>query len=361
TSHDDQLSGQRPGTDSPSGDVGRLVGMSPAMQIVFKQIALVADSDLAVLITGETGTGKELVAAAIHQNSSRRDQAYLPLAPVALSPDLIESELFGHVAGAFTGATSDRPGLFEKADGGTILLDEIGDLPLGVQLKLLRVLDSGQYLRVGDVEPKTCNVRILAATNRDLQACVREGAFREDLYYRLNGLRIELPPLRTRQDDIELLARYFLQRLGRDAARDWTPSLSEAMRERRWRGNVRELRNAMEHAAVLARGRPINAADLPEEQQPLEYADSQSGDASLKDAIHAWCRSALERDGAVKGLQQAFLEETQMELIEFALQATNGNRSKAAEMLGIHRGTLREKLREKPHDADESDSNEHGD
>ncbi|MEM7559283.1 MAG: sigma-54 dependent transcriptional regulator [Planctomycetota bacterium] len=211
-----------PAESAPAEDSSRhqaqLVGSSAPMQQVFRQIALVADSDLSVLITGETGTGKELVAAAIHRHSPRNAAPYLPIALVALNDDLIESELFGHVQGAFTGATRDRAGVFEQAEGGTVLLDEIGDLPLATQVKLLRVLDQREYFRVGDVRPRPCNVRILAATNCDLQQAVASGTFREDLFYRLNGLQMHLPPLRERKEDIAALCLHFLSKFSYPSA-----------------------------------------------------------------------------------------------------------------------------------------------
>ena len=191
-----------------------LVGRSAAMQQVFRRIALVADSELSVLITGETGTGKELVAAAIHRHSRRRDASYVAIAPVSLSESVIESELFGHVKGAFTGAAEARKGLFELADGGTVMLDEIGDLPMATQVKLLRVIEQGEFTAVGDLRARKCDVRVIAATNRNLKSGVEKSTFREDLLYRLSAVAIELPPLRERKDDIPLLCEYFLRRLG---------------------------------------------------------------------------------------------------------------------------------------------------
>ena len=219
-------------------DTERIVGRSTAIQHAFRQIALVAASDLSVLITGETGTGKELVAAAIHRHSRRAELPYLPIAPVALNRDLIESELFGHVKEAFTGGTSDRAGLFERAEGGTVLLDEIGDLPLGVQVKLLRVLEQGEYCRVGEVEARKCNVRILAATNAELHDAVRDGRFREDLFFRLNGLHIHLPPLRQRPEDIRPLCDHFLSPLDyRNAESAIDDPLLDLLMASKWNGN----------------------------------------------------------------------------------------------------------------------------
>lgn len=322
-----------------------LVGRSVAIQAAFRQIALVAASDLSVLITGETGTGKELVAMAIHQHSLRKESPYFPIAPVTLNPDLIESELFGHIKGAFTGATDDKIGLFEKAEGGTVLLDEIGELPLGTQAKLLRVLEQGDYFRVGDVRPRRCDVRILAATNRDLRQLVREGSFREDLYYRLNGLHIHLPPLRERGEDIGLLCQYFLNAIGYPNAEQAVgKELLELLQQRKWRGNIRELRNAIEHAAVVARGRALVISDFPAEEEGGEQAPDSPSD--LQSLLEELLRKLMGTDEiGAKGLQQAFLDRLEPTLLRFAMTQCGGNRVKAAELLGIHRGTLRERLR----------------
>ena len=325
----------------------QLVGSSAPMQQVFRQVALVADSDLSVLITGETGTGKELVAAAIHRHSPRNAAPYLPIALVALNDDLIESELFGHVQGAFTGATRDRAGVFEQAEGGTVLLDEIGDLPLATQVKLLRVLDQREYFRVGDVRPRPCNVRILAATNCDLQQAVASGTFREDLFYRLNGLQMHLPPLRERKEDLPALCQHFLSRFSYPTAGALSTELLIQLKKRPWYGNVRELRNAVEHAAVLARGRPIRLEDFPTAQpdRPSQMNAQQSGEANLERAVRAWFTSQLEDSENATGIHETLLSKIEPILFELALEQCGGNRSKAAELLGMHRATLREKLK----------------
>ncbi len=323
-----------------------LVGQSPAMQQAFRQIALVAASDLSVLITGETGTGKELVAAAIHRNSQRADQPYIPIAPVALNPDLIESELFGHAKGAFTGATEDRAGLFEQAQGGTILLDEIGDLPLAAQVKLLRVLEQGEYSRVGDLRVRHANVRIIAATNCDLHQGVRQGTFREDLYYRLTGVQIHLPPLRQRPEDILLLCQHFLKAMDYpaiDAAID--AELLAELQSRPWAGNVRELKNAVQHAAVIARGRSLEATDFPP-AKPASGEPHQSLAGSMAESVAAWATDAIaDASEPLHDLHARFLAASEPALLRLAIEHTGGNRAKAAEMLGIHRGTLRDRLR----------------
>lgn len=338
------------GTDQASG----LVGTSPAMQKVFRQIALVAASDLSVLITGETGTGKELVAAAIHRHSHRKDRPYLAIAPVALSPSLLESELFGHVRGAFTGANEDRKGFFETAAGGTILLDEIGDLPLAAQVKLLRVLEQRQYTPVGSVTPRDCDVRILAATHRDLRNAVAAGTFREDLLYRLTAVTIELPPLRARTEDIAVLAKHFLRRLGYpDPEIAINDALVQHLSKHPWLGNIRELRNAVEHAAVIARGRPLDIVDFPEPQKGYVAAN----EASLESEIERWTWKAIESEPSelVAGgdpetsapglLYERFLAATEPALIRTILNATGGNRAAAAQRLGMHRATLRERMK----------------
>jgi DNA-binding NtrC family response regulator len=323
-----------------------LIGSSSAMQQVFRQIAMVADSPLSVLVTGETGTGKELVAAAIHRHSRRNDKPYLTVAPVALSESLFESELFGHVRGAFTGATEDRKGLFELANGGTVLLDEIGDLPMGAQVKLLRVIEQQQFTRVGDVRPRECDVRIIAATHRDLHESVRAGSFREDLLYRLAAVRIQLPPLRERHGDIAILCRHFLRQVGHplaEAAIDET--LMKQLEARPWFGNVRELRHAVEHAAVFARNRAFDITDFPAPQDSQKSANS-SIEGQLAQRIEAWMTSQLDSDTLIPGtLYENFLSVAEPVMLRIILQNCQGNRAAAAEKLGMHRATLRERLK----------------
>jgi two-component system nitrogen regulation response regulator GlnG len=322
----------------------RIVGRSPAIQQAFRQIALVAASDLSVLITGETGTGKELVAAAIHRHSDRTEAPYIPISPISLNEDLIESELFGHVKGAFTGAGDDRQGLFERAEGGTVLLDEIGDLPINLQVKLLRVMEHGEFFRVGDITPRRCNVRLLAATNCDLHEAVRRGGFREDLFYRLNGLHIHLPPLRQRHEDIGPLCEHFLAALGDAASKEQlTEELVEQLQSRPWHGNVRELRNAVEHAAVVARGRTLTIADFPD-RQPALSANQPAPEDKFEDALIAWIDQRLADESTGK-LHAELIAAVESVLLRRVLQHTKGNRAAAAEILRIHRGTLREKLR----------------
>lgn len=331
----------------------RLVGSSPSMQKLYRQIAVIADSDLSVLILGETGTGKELAARALVNHSQRADSAYLAVAPVALSEALIESELFGHVRGAFTGATYDRPGIFELADGGTVLLDEIGDLSESVQVKLLRILEHGEYTRVGEARPRQCDVRILAATNRDLSQMVRDGQFREDLYYRLSAAQVLLPPLRERLEDLPDLVECFLQQMGHPEPKSVTSdSFLSALRKRSWQGNVRELRNAVEHACVVARGRTLTSAQLPSAAPIQDHHETSR--QTPEQAVHDWTRTKLatahgsdEPSSQDLGgtLHDDFLTAFEPALLKAVLQATEGNRAAAAERLGIHRGTLRDRLR----------------
>lgn len=322
-----------------------LIGRSPAMQELFKRIALVARADVPVLITGESGTGKELIARAIHRHGSRRDQPFLPVCLAALSPGLVESELFGHVKGAFTGAIHDRKGLLELANGGTVLLDEIGDISLPLQVKLLRAIEQREITPVGDVRCRSINIRIIAATNRPLAQLMKSGEFREDLYFRLSVFHIESPPLRDRLEDVPDLAAHFLQQC------HWAnqqPGVltAEALSElvaRSWPGNVRELRNTIEHAAVVSRGQPIRPEHLP----PRVTGDvprTRSLTEAVSEDLSAWSERAAGLMEAVP-IYDRFLELTEPPLLRTVLRHHQGNRAAAAQALGIHRATLRQKLR----------------
>lgn len=329
-----------------------LIGKSAAMQRLFHQIALVADSDLSVLILGETGTGKELVAEAIHRHSRRREKAYVPVAPVTFNPSLLESELFGHVRGSFTGAAEDRAGLFEVASGGTILLDEIGELPLGSQVKLLRVLEQRRFSRVGEVHSRPCDVRILAATHADLQQAVAKGTFREDLLYRLSAITLELPPLRERIEDIAPLAEHFLMQIGYPNARGAIdPIVLRELQTRSWPGNIRELRNAVERAAVIARGRKLDVSDFPAHFSPLLDTATETEQLARRN-IQQWSQDQIAllkaqaepKTGEIP-LYERFLNLVEPTLFRAVLDEVGGNRSAAADMLGLHRATLRERLK----------------
>jgi two-component system nitrogen regulation response regulator GlnG len=317
-----------------------IIGVSPAMQDVYKHIALIADSDAGVLILGETGTGKDLVAKAIHEHSKRKDKAFIAVNCGALPENLVEGELFGHTRGAFTGADSDQPGRFERADGGTFFLDEIGELPPAAQVKLLRVLDTQTVERLGSTKPIHLDVRIIAATNRELAEDVKAGRFRADLYYRLAVVQIKLPPLSQRSQDIGPLARYFLEAMtpaGSPVAL-LSAEAAKALQEYSWPGNVRELRNAIEHAAAVAAGGTIRCDHLPESL--CHGGQTGRGQSSaLADYI-------VSLAGQTSDLYQKAIEPVERAIIQHALERCGGNQSQAADMLGLHRNTLRNKLRE---------------
>ncbi len=318
----------QPEAEEPAEE--ELVGRTPAMLQVFKTIGRVASTQEPVLILGESGTGKELVASAIHRNSDRAGQPFVKVNCAALSPTLLESELFGHEKGAFTGAVARRVGRFERASGGTLFLDEIGDLDIDLQAKLLRVLQSGQFERVGGNETLQVDVRVIAATNRNLSALIAEQKFREDLFYRLSVVTIELPPLRARTEDIPLLAEHVVRRLARKYR--WpqlalAPEAVEYLRARPWPGNVREMQNVLARAAILVRGRLILANDLrPTTPSTVASPAESSHDhpMSLKDLV----------------------AETERRAIQHALEQTGWNRTQAARLLGISRRQLFDKIQQ---------------
>ncbi|QDT53561.1 Transcriptional regulatory protein ZraR [Caulifigura coniformis] len=327
---------------------GTLVGQSPAMQKVFKKVALAAATDVPVLITGESGTGKELIARAIHQHGSRRAQPFVPVCLPALNPGLVEAELFGHERGTFTGADANRIGLLEAASGGSMFLDEIGDTPLELQVKLLRTIEYHEVTPVGGVRPRQVDFRVIAATNQPLERLVQQGRFRADLFYRLNVFVIEAPALRDRREDIPLLCDHFLA--GIECGRSSVVS-DEAMEEllkRPWNGNVREFRNAIEHAAVLARGGLIAAEHLP---APSEARPDTGDVGRLSRCIVDWTDEAFPEDidasdAELADLYSRFLSTVEKPLLEATLEKCGGNQTAAATILGIHRSTLRQKLRE---------------
>lgn len=300
----------------------RLIGESESMQRVRQLIALVGPSDSNVLILGETGTGKELAARAVHDHSTRASGPFVPVNCGALPENLIESELFGHRKGAFTGADEHRVGLIEVANGGTLFLDEIGELPKAMQAKLLRFLESGEVRRVGENEPFRCDVRVVSATNRRLDEMVSAGEFREDLWFRINTFEIALPPLRNRMDDIELLARHFLARRGTHLGADdpvFNPETAAMLKRHSWPGNVRELANVIEHALILCEHPPIRQEHLPQ-------------------------RFSAPKPNAAKPIPSINLRELETNAIHEALSRHNGNKAKAAEELGISLKTLYNKL-----------------
>ena len=325
-----------------------LIGTSPAMQDLFKSIALVAPTDVPVLITGESGTGKELVARAIHRHSTRRAGPFLPVCLAALSPGLVERELFGHLKGSFTGAVQDRKGLLELASGGTVLLDEIGDVAPSLQVKLLRAIEHREVTPIGDARPRPTDIRIIAATNRPLAELMAAGQFREDLFFRLSVFQIHLPPLRDRREDIPALAEHFLRqsRLPDVVDSHLTEAIIEELRSRLWVGNIRELRNAIEHAAIIARGSTIRPEHLPPASRgPGGTAVAAAGD--FESHLAEWARREAERlrgHPAEVALYERFLELTEPHVLVAALRACLNNRAQAAQLLGIHRATLRQKL-----------------
>ena len=326
-------------------DAAQLVGGSPPMQTVFKQIALVAPTDLPVLITGETGTGKELAARAIHAHSSRREKPLVVTSLAALAPSVVESELFGHVRGAFTGALTDRSGLFAEADGGTIFLDEVGDAPLDVQAKLLRVIENRELTPVGSAAARKVDVRVIAATNADLSVASAAGKFRADLHHRLRVFPITMPTLAERLDDIPLLVEAFLRGRG-EAAPAVAAEFLASVRLRLWPGNVRELRHAVEYAAVMARGGTLDAEHLPppaREGGAASVAEGLPSEEPLAAAVRAWVGLHWEDDGDAK-LHEQLIQLVESHLLDEALARTGGNRSAAARMLGLDRATLRSKL-----------------
>ncbi|QEL13156.1 sigma-54-dependent transcriptional regulator [Limnoglobus roseus] len=319
-----------------------ILGKSAAMQVVFKRIALVAPTDAGVLITGESGTGKELVARAVHANSSRRDKPFLPVHVAALNPNLVESELFGHVRGSFTGADRNRDGLLTLATGGTVFLDEVADIPLPVQAKLLRVLERQEVMPVGGAVSQPVNVRIVSATHVDLSAAVAEGRFRHDLFFRLNVYPIHVPALRDRTDDIPLLAETFLHRFAATAT--LSSELKEVLVKRLWPGNVRELRNALEHAAINGRGGLIRPEHLPD---PTTNVGPQPIREQMSRIVREWVAEKMAAAGKQEPneLYQALLDEVEPALVGEILRQLDGNRLAAGRWLGLARATVRKLIR----------------
>ncbi len=336
----------RRGDDDESPVAGLpLVGRSAAMQAVYRMITRVLRNDLTVLILGESGTGKELVAEAIHQLGHRKSGPFVAVNTAAIPADLIESELFGHEKGAFTGAVARHAGKFEQASGGTLFLDEIGDMPLDAQTRLLRALQSGRIRRVGGREEIAVDVRIIAATNRDLEPMIAAGTFREDLYYRLNVVPITLPPLRERSDDIPALARHFLHlAAGEGLARHSLSEAAERLLSRQpWRGNVRELRNFIYRLALLVRDDRIEAEAVAPLLVQAARSESVPESASLELAVEGWLRQQRPAAGTV---YEAALAAFERPLFLAALRETQGNQLRAASLLGINRNTLRKRLTE---------------
>ncbi|WP_299231484.1 nitrogen regulation protein NR(I) [uncultured Halomonas sp.] len=330
---------------APEGLDAEIIGEAPAMQEVFRAIGRLSHSPITVLINGESGTGKERVARALHQHSPRTDKPFVALNMAAIPHDLIESELFGHEKGAFTGATASRQGRFEQADGGSLFLDEIGDMPAEAQTRLLRVLADGEFYRVGGHTPVKVDVRIIAATHQDLERLVEEGRFREDLFHRLNVIRVHLPRLAERREDIPQLTRHFLAEAARELATDvkvLTPEAERYLARLPWPGNVRQLENTCRWLTVMASGREILCEDLPPElRQAGEETLSASGD--WRTAFRDWADHALAA-GHTHLLEEA-MPDFERILIETALRHTGGRKGEAAELLGWGRNTLTRKLK----------------
>lgn len=349
-------SGSSAHSPDPEEEAMPLIGRSPAMQDVYRVIARLTGTDLSVLITGESGTGKELVARALHDFSRRKSGPFVAVNMAAIPRELIESELFGHEKGAFTGATQRKSGRFELAEGGTLFLDEIGDMPLDAQTRLLRVLQESEYTMVGGRNAIRTDTRIVAATHRDLRQLVSQGLFREDLYYRLNVVPIRLPPVRERREDIPDLVRHFLF----EAAESGLPqkTLTEAAMDRlmrhRWSGNVRELENLVRRLAALYAqdliDQDIIEAELGEAPTFEEPgASAIPAGESLSDAVYRHIDTYFSAHGdslPAAGLHTRILREIEKPLIEISLRATRGNQVRTAELLGLNRNTLRKKIRD---------------
>jgi len=346
----------------PSQQTTEIIGEAPAMQEVFRAIGRLARSNITVLINGESGTGKELVARALHRHSPRAQNTFIALNMASIPRDLLESELFGHERGAFTGAQSMRRGRFEQADGGTLFLDEIGDMPAELQTRLLRVLSDGEFYRVGGHTPIKVDVRIIAATHQNLEDRVKDGRFREDLFHRLNVIRIHIPPLRERREDLPQLTRYFLNAAAEELnvePKVLRPEVLDFMVHKDWPGNVRQLENACRWLTVMASGREVHMDDLPPElrnESGTAGGDAQGWDMQLR----RWAEQHLSQgDSDLLNIATPIYERT---LIEVALQRTGGRRQDAAKLLGWGRNTLTRKIKELAMDAGpDSEDNDNGD
>jgi len=357
--------------DTPAVPGKTIIGEAPAMQDLFRAIGRLSQSQITVLITGESGTGKELVARALHQTSARAQKPFIAINTAAIPKDLLESEFFGHERGSFTGAQTQRKGRFEQADGGTLFLDEIGDMPADLQTRLLRVLQDGEFFRVGGAAPIRVDVRVIAATHQDLEKLVKEGRFREDLFHRLNVIRVHIPPLRERREDVPMLARHFLKRAS-DELKTEVKRLDAASMDKLkaadWGGNVRQLENVCRWLTVMAPGRDVHVQDLPPElraggadgvqrsevrEKPVPFAAAAlpaaselrpPATAAWHELLRSWADSEL-----ASGRNQLLDEATALferTMIEAALKATHGQRQEAARRLGWGRNTLTRKIKE---------------
>jgi len=332
-------------------DMPLIVGRSPAMQEIFRTIGRLALTDLTVLIEGESGSGKELVARALHEFGERRERPFVAVNVAAIPRELVESELFGHERGAFTGAHQRRSGRFAQAEGGTLFLDEIGDMPAEAQTRLLRVLQEGRFTPVGGRESIAADVRIVTATHRDLVGLIDEGRFREDLYYRLNVVPIRVPPLRERREDVPLLVRHFLKQAVREGLPDkrFDADAMTAMQEHRWSGNVRELENLVRRLIVLVAEDTINDEAVRRELVRARTGDTRPTPQGLAESVESHLRQyfdAHDDDLPPTGLYDRVLREIERPLLSLTLEATQGNQLRAADVLGINRNTLRKKMRD---------------
>ncbi|AZZ96680.1 nitrogen regulation protein NR(I) [Pseudoalteromonas sp. R3] len=337
---------RRPSSNAKQPDI---IGEAPAMQEVFRAIGKLSVSSMSVLINGESGTGKELVAGALHNHSPRKEQPFIALNMAAIPKDLVESELFGHEKGAFTGADSIRRGRFEQANGGTLFLDEIGDMPLDVQTRLLRVLADGEFYRVGGHHSVKVDVRIIAATHQDLERLVEQGEFREDLFHRLNVVRLKLPPLRERREDIAKLSENFLARSAKELkvpSKVLTQEALSVMQAFHWPGNVRQLENSCRWLTVMAPGDVINVADLPEElNQPVQLSSTDAVEGDWLDAFQHWLEQELHQ--GKEDIWPQVQAQLETRLIKTALAVCHGHKQEAALKIGWGRNTLTRKLKER--------------
>ena len=341
--HAQQQEGTRAPEPAPAS--AQIIGEAPAMQEVFRAIGRLSQSNMTVMINGASGTGKELIAQALHQHSPRADKPFIPLNMAAIQKDLIESELFGHEKGAFTGAANQRKGHFEQAHGGTLMLDEIGDMPAEAQTRLLRVLADGEFYRVGGHNLVKVDVRIIAATHQDLTKRVEQGLFREDLFHRLNVIRIPLPNLNQRSEDIPALARHFLLTSAKELAvetKQLSSDAAEHLQKLEWPGNVRQLENVCRWLSVMGSGNQILVSDLPPELK--EQTSTPSSEDSWQDLLSKWAKKELQF-GQQQLLDKA-LPAFEQVMIQAALKHTHGRRREAAELLGWGRNTLTRKISE---------------
>ncbi len=335
------------GNGTTQTDIPEIIGEAPAMQEVFRAIGRLSKSNINVLITGESGTGKELVALSLHKHSPRADKEFIALNTAAIPKDLLESELFGHEKGAFTGAQSQRKGRFEQANGGTLFLDEIGDMPADLQTRLLRVLSDGQFYRVGGHTPIKVDVRVIAATHQNLELNVKQGSFREDLFHRLNVIRIQLPPLRERREDIPALLSLFLQRATSELQverKQFLPEVTQYLATLDWPGNVRQLENTCHWLAVMTSGRDIHLSDLPGDLVTGVSESTVSSASDWRESLALYVKQLLLEGNT--GITNDVIPQVEKILIKAALDATGGKKNEASKLLGWGRNTLTRKLKE---------------